>query len=550
MTLFRRCEDGFVLLFTLLILPVFVGFGLLIIDMGRANNAHADLQAAADAVALAGARELDGGVDAITRAQAAMAEVTNSVSMLGVSGPDMHIELVYEDVNGNEFQIQFLTAIPSLDTTPLTSAWLTANEATTEPDAEYVYVRAESRNLTTAFFNPLTYLRENVPVVASAVAMGTTAACDIPPIYVCNPFEFTSGGVYAPDQLQTEFNAGNLHGRLIRLHPPGPGTHAPGNFGFLQVNGSNSAAALRAMFAGARNPTCYDANTVQTNPGAQNSVSAGINTRFDIYEAPYQINQMGNLNFSITPAQNTRKGALPDAQLNGPNLSIDDCLGNSPNNGAQIVDDHVYDPAFHAAYPATDGFNADGITENAYGLPDNNIMLGVNSGVPGAAIGANHNWPITTYFTRNYGTGAGAPNASMVTSAFTGLTPSRYDVYLAEIANGWTSIRAPGDQVGGFDTGEMAAPNCGHPSVVPDLTIPDRRIIVGAIIDCGNGPAQGGGTTEYEVNSYASMFMARPMVSYGPSTDMTIDVEIVDISGYGGNGTLEEFIREEAILVR
>jgi hypothetical protein len=34
------------------------------------------------------------------------------------------------------------------------------------------------------------------------------------------------------------------------------------------------------------------------------------------------------------------------------------------------------------------------------------------------------------------------------------------------------------------------------------------------------------------------------------SDDSTIDVEIIDITGFGGNGTLDLFVRDEAILVR
>jgi hypothetical protein len=44
--------------------------------------------------------------------------------------------------------------------------------------------------------------------------------------------------------------------------------------------------------------------------------------------------------------------------------------------------------------------------------------------------------------------------------------------------------------------------------------------------------------------------MTRPMISYYSGYDATIDIEVVDITGFGGNGTLDEFIRAEAILVR
>ena len=77
-------DRGYALVLTLLFMPVFIGLSLIIIDLGRGNNAHSDLQAAADALALAAAGELDGGPDSITRAKEAMAEVRNSVSFLSL----------------------------------------------------------------------------------------------------------------------------------------------------------------------------------------------------------------------------------------------------------------------------------------------------------------------------------------------------------------------------------------------------------------------------------------------------------------------------------
>ena len=80
--LLRKEDDGYVLVLTLLLLPIFLGASLLMVDVGRVTNAHADLQTVADATALTAARELDGSPNAIANARLAMAEVSNSVSML------------------------------------------------------------------------------------------------------------------------------------------------------------------------------------------------------------------------------------------------------------------------------------------------------------------------------------------------------------------------------------------------------------------------------------------------------------------------------------
>src|SRR5210317_1336438 len=108
-----RDEKGYAVVLTLLFMPVFIGISLMVIDLGRGNNAHSDLQAAADALALAGAVELDGNAGAIENAKDAMLELTNSVSFLGLD--DISIDLVYADEDANEFNVIFLKDIPEYD---------------------------------------------------------------------------------------------------------------------------------------------------------------------------------------------------------------------------------------------------------------------------------------------------------------------------------------------------------------------------------------------------------------------------------------------------
>jgi hypothetical protein len=332
---------------------------------------------------------------------------------------------------------------------------------------------------------------------------------------------------------------------MIRLHMSGSQTESPGNFSFLQVNGSAGASAIKDMFAGASNPTCYDAGTVVTAPGAKTSVGAAINTRFDMYMGNYS----NNSGYIPSPAVNVRKGALPDIRPNG---SVNDCVSTGANS-AVMGDDHVFDIG-----NAT--FNNNGTDDYAYGLPDNLTMSLPNQGLPGGAIGTTADWDITTYFEKNYGPLSSTPSSTdphpdNVVSSVTGLMPSRYDVYLAELANGWYNLpRAPGDPANP-GLGESGSSRCGssmNPQRTPDTspTALDRRLIVGAMIDCKSQSGEGGGINTYVVNSYVSMFLTRPVYSYSPSVDPTIDIEIVDVTGSGSNGTLETFIRNEAILVR
>ena len=529
-------QDGYILVLGLILIPIFLGFGLLIIDIGRGNNAHSDLAAAADSVALAGARELDGSPDAIARAKDAMELIENNVSMLSRDASEPSISLVYLDEVGNEFTVVFLDDIPASDDTPIDAAWFSTHATTDSTEAEFVYVRVQSRNLDTVFLNPANLLRDSVPVAAIAVAKSQSAACDVTPLYICNPFEY-EGNTYVGDQLQQRFEAGDLHGRLIRLHPKGNETHAPGNFGFLQVEGASgntsaSANVIRDIFAGDRNPTCYKAGEVTTKPGAATSIAQGINVRFDIFDGPFNnFNPDGPNGFPISPALNVRKGYKPIVTGNG--------NGNGNGNGGQCNVE----------------LSEDWVADGVYGFGENTDMAPPGQGVAGAWIGS-HNWPIEEYLVGVHG--VDAVNSMDIFSEFRGLwgasdyaaqMPSRYDVYRHEIVtkrNGTELYKS------GTAGGESGAALCG-PSKNPNAIDPtdptttggaDRRIVFAAIIDCGTA-GDGGGVNTYTVNSYASIFLTRPIEGNG-----TIDVEIVDISGHGGNGTLETFIREEAILVR
>lgn len=523
---------GYVLVLTLAVLPVLLGMGLILVDLGRANNVHADLQAAADAIALAGARELDGGFDSITRAESAMGQLENTVSFLTRSstGP---LQVQYID-GDTTFLVYFLTDIPESDNTPITAQFLADNSTTDGFLAEYVFVQAASDALEPFFFNPATWTRPNVSVGAQAVATFRTAACDVTPLFICNPFE---GQI---DDLQEAFAAGALHGRLIKLHPKGSGTAAPGNFGFLQVESANggtsaSADAIRDIFAGLRNPSCYDASRVTTKPGAADSIRQGINVRFDIFAGQYSPSP------AYAPAENVRKGYI-----------------RAPNGQNNVCNTVLVDP--------TSDYGDQ--TEWATAFPEPDIMLPPGSGgdgAPGAFVAANGVWDIEKYFRVNHPGFALTDAVLDEMSSYPGLDnendpgPSRYDVYRYEIAHGMVGDDSVGAPVGTVypgngqprSTRESGLPSCAAASSVTPATGPkDRRTVFAAIIDC-NAEADSGVAT-MAVNSYASVFMTTPMQRdpADPSADSTIDMEIVDITGYGGNGTLDTFVRDESILVR
>ncbi|THD82455.1 hypothetical protein E7811_15550 [Aliigemmobacter aestuarii] len=515
---FLKREDGYVLALTLIALPAFVGLGLIVMDINRGNNAHSDLQAAADALALAAGRELDGSPDSIDRAKAAMANLTNSVAYLDTEQASQ-ANLVYADADGNEFTVIFLDDLPASDDTALTETFLTDHAVTDGEDALFVYVRAQADDLSAFFFNPATGLRPTVPIAADAVATYRTAACDVTPLYICNPFETQNL------DLQDAFAAGHLYGRLLKLHPKGSDTASPGNFGFLSVRGANdntsaSANAIREIFAGAVNPTCYDARTVTTKPGAATSIAQGINVRFDIYDGPF-----GNRVSQYPPAENVRKGYVRGSG----NACNSEPYPDTLNNNQTLP-------------PPEDWW--------AIGFPENATMAPPGQGALGAFIGSG-DWDINLYWSVNFPSVPLTQTMldemnSMPLATFPGSTvPSRYDVYRYEIDNNLLDVRSQGDGGNNNNRKETGRPICALSKNPPvnGLADPDRRIVFAALIDCIANEDEGGGINRYPVNAYASLFLVNPM-------DETIDVEIIDITGAGGNGTLDTFVRDEAILVR
>src|SRR3989442_14597942 len=78
-----RGRDGTVAIYVTILLPFLIGGALLTVDAGRLHSLQTFLQAGADALALAGAAELDGHPDAITRADNAIANLVTNKMRLG-----------------------------------------------------------------------------------------------------------------------------------------------------------------------------------------------------------------------------------------------------------------------------------------------------------------------------------------------------------------------------------------------------------------------------------------------------------------------------------
>ena len=89
--------SGIMLPYVTIMLVVIIGGSLLAVDGARFMSLQTQMQAAADALALAGARELDGKSDAETRATSAINNlVTNGLTGMGVTTALTHSAVFYE----------------------------------------------------------------------------------------------------------------------------------------------------------------------------------------------------------------------------------------------------------------------------------------------------------------------------------------------------------------------------------------------------------------------------------------------------------------------
>jgi Flp pilus assembly protein TadG len=287
-------QSGGVAIYVALIAAAMFGIIGLAIDASRAMIVHSEAQAAADAVALAAASQLDGTPGAIARADAAVANLVENDQRLAAAGASAVA------IAG----VRYLDGLPNDDTLQITDDFVT-----TDP------LRARFVEVTTA---PLSHLNTFLRAVGAAAPLNITRRavagcnqmlCRSQPLMICNPAEATSIG--AP------FDIDEWRGRQIRfLHQGGPNAAwAPGNFGYLSAGGTGVPVLVNALASTNGANVCYGQG-VTTEPGAKNGARSALNVRFGIYERP-QFNNGDANNPVYAPDVNVR--AMPqDLVFTGP----------------------------------------------------------------------------------------------------------------------------------------------------------------------------------------------------------------------------------------
>ena len=585
-----RDTDGLMAPYVAVMLPVLVGFALLALDGSRRMSLQTQMQAAADSLALAGARELDKQAGAESRAISAMANAHASTksanTLFGVgSSPTLNYTFV------------FYSSLSAA------SDGIGGSVAIGDSDAKYVAVKITPQTWSTIL--PAAFLA-NISTNAFAVGADAvagfagTTVCSVAPIFVCNPYEDSGGSMtdaQATAALYSAFDDPTILRRQLKLNRNGVG---PGHFGWLNTaGGCDDTTCMAKNVAGAAG-ACYSDQGVSLAIASKNAVEPYFDTRFDIYnqDPPFASPS------ADPPGVNVRKGFLPGHKSN----SVDWCSA-TPASGSNLYytypSDRTVGTATQNSPALTDVVNTIGITAgepvidsagafaSSAGNPvivsgsagstvtlstqaseaqasDSLTIEWTTSGLPedttfpnlGGAEG-NGQWDCGDYWAINHPHG---PTAATVGTALGGVcgapaqtTVSRYQVYRYEIGqgssvggisdwsgrNGWASNGQPDPQgsrspPGQFQT-ESGAPFCANARGVSGVDTTtggvDRRNLIVPIINCLAQTALGniagaGESSETPVAAFVKFFMTQP---YSALNDGNLYGEITGAAGPADN---------------
>ncbi len=546
-------ERGAVAVYVGMISTVLIGFAGLAIDVSRLSALQTQLQIGADQTALAGAAELDGASDAVTRAcRAVFGESSASLNPL-TANTETFSQYNTIDVA----QVRFLKSLPS-DPTPgstnpivcdatRTAANCTsslsgasgANCATSPGEARFIEVTVAPRTIGLSLIATVRMYAPTAPVTAQtqaiAVAGFTQVACKVPPLMICNPTENAGGG--------GDFTM--AVGQQVRLKGGGnaPGTWVPGDFGLLDLpSGSQATKDLVEALASANPATCYS-NNVSPKPGNVSPTANGLNVRFDIYRNPDASGYKGDNTYR--PAKNVTRGAFGSS-------SQTDYLANRdslPNQWTAPAGKGKGAPP--PGPPVTAPLPRD---NNLYSDPD--LRLGTGA------------WDHATYWNLAHHETWASRFPSGLSGAVDPANPTRHEVYNYEVAQGYANeanvnglpnytctsggsrVQCPNetDRHRSSDSGGEngnAANFCTSPTNCPQAAgltdDPDRRILIVAVINCIENGINGN-STNAPVLKWARFFMTEHVSN--PSNPILYGEFVgVENQGSGVEGVLHDVVQ-------
>jgi Flp pilus assembly protein TadG len=459
------CADtrGVILPYVTVMLVVIIGVSLLALDGARFMSLQTQLQNGADALALAGAAELDRLPDAETRAINAINTLVANRTLAGGSS-SRTIAVA---------SIQFYNQLPASDSSPL-SGGIVAVDAM---NAHFVAVTVRPVTLPTLLPAALFGGASVVTTGASAVAGFDQVVCDVTPLFVCNPFE-TDEMSYeqATRALQVAAADPAIRRRLIRMRQNSGESrrYDPGDYGFLAspTLGSSDEALIDGLARVHRN-ACFRHRGVNIRQGFVANVGDGFNVRFDLYNGAMVVNRYDS---DYRPAENVRKGfvgALGESACAAQAATYWP-IGTPPNQATGLPLDEEW--------PYMDGRMGNGM------------------------------WDFDTYWQVNHG-GSGRERPTIGGQPATNDDPpSRYDVYRYEIDQGFVGDESPGPEIG--------APACYRGAVLS--AVPDRRVIQAAVINCRSLDLEGGALADVPIAAFGKFFLTLPLMR--SQTDIYVEI--------------------------
>src|SRR5262249_33920934 len=273
--------DGIILPFVTVMLVVIVGISVLALDGARYMSLQTQLQNGADALALAGAAELDRTPTGIERANRAIgfrceANGSSCQPIEGGHGLIANRSLfgTGSDRNVRVAGIRYLRSLPVRDSDPI----LPINVTTDPIQAAFVEVTLKPIALPTILPASVFGGSNVMTVGAQAVAGFDQVVCDFTPIFICNPFEM--GGMTYREATEALVSASNDRGaqhKLIRLTATQKkiGALGRGDFGYVTPTtgflpahacGPVAGGGIGQATAASRPPTCLRLSGVDLQP--------------------------------------------------------------------------------------------------------------------------------------------------------------------------------------------------------------------------------------------------------------------------------------------
>jgi Flp pilus assembly protein TadG len=538
-----RDVKGAIAIYIALIAPVLIGIGALTLDLGRLITLNTELQSAADAASLAGARELNRFPGAIDKARAAAVGAVANMQTFAADGGGKQVVIDSKPCADPPVApcIRFLKELPTDDDDPITATNLT----TSDNVARFIEVFIASREVTN-FLIQVVGGPTTAATAANSVAGQNPVVCTVPPMFMCNPSEPPNN---TDMELAVDMNA--LSGRQMEMfHQGGGGTLTPGNFGLLCPAGTESqtncgAEAVKDAL-GSADGTCVGMERATTKTGVDlQMVRTGINVRFDYWTAQAKDNT--NIAWRsqdiFAPAANVSQGGGPPNSVNG--------------NAATC--EYTDLPAAEATRVPRDQCHLDDNCGTVAGNINGNERIG------------NASWDYHEYYRINHGCNQ-SNNPSCKPSDWDSVTgstpwpPTRYETYRYEVESNPASVVTPSKTI--YDTGgtpvaqtaENGHVQCfqGTPPAIPgygyfpvklrDLTLlQDRRILPVAIANCNALEANGistNGKFSFKIPEFVYVFLTEPMKN--PS-DSEIYAEIL---GTLDEGAMDTLVREVVQLYR